>query len=209
MHRVIPAILEQSVGDIQAKLDRIAGCVDLIQIDIGDGIFVPDEIMNDPGVLDLIKTDAMIDVHLMIELPDIVIDKWLAPIVKRVTLHIEATEDMSSCIAKVHAAEKQFCVALNPETPLSLIDQYSEIVDAILIMGVHPGYGGQAFLEQTYDRIRMARARYGDITIVVDGGISYENAQRIIENGADQLVMGSGLFDHDTIEEIIQKINTM
>lgn len=209
MNRVVPAILEQSIGDIQKKLDRVAGLVDYVQLDIGDGIFIPDEIMNDPGVLDLIKTDAMIDVHLMVELPDIVIDKWLSPIVKRVTLHIEATEDMTSCIAKVHEEHKYVCIALNPETPLSLVDQYKDAVDALLIMGVHPGYGGQALLEQTYDRIRMARARYTDMPIAVDGGVKYENAQRIIESGADQLIMGSGLFDHDDIGGMIQKINTM
>ncbi|HAZ16347.1 MAG TPA: hypothetical protein DCY49_00420 [Candidatus Jacksonbacteria bacterium] len=209
MNRVIPAILEQSVGDIQEKLDRIAGLADCIHLDIGDGVFIPDEIMNDPGVLDLITTEAKIDLHLMIELPEIIIDRWLAPIVARVTLHIEATQDMETCIAKVRDAGKQVFLALNPETPLTMIDAYREKVDGCLIMGVHPGYGGQEFLEQTYDRIRMARARYATITIAVDGGVKYENAQQIIESGADQLVMGSGLFDHDTIEEIIQKINAM
>ena len=81
MQRVIPAILEQSVSDIQEKLDRVAAFVELVQIDIADGLFVPEEAMNDPGVLELIQTTAAIDLHLMIELPEVVIEKWLHPLV--------------------------------------------------------------------------------------------------------------------------------
>ena len=208
MQRVIPAILEQSVSDIQEKLDRVAAFVELIQLDIADGLFVPEEVMNDPGVLDLIQTTAAIDLHLMIELHEVVIEKWLHPVVRRISIHIEASEDSNASIEKIKEADKEVFLAINPETPIKKLEPYAEIIDGVLIMGVHPGYGGQEFIPSTLEKVKDARILLPERTIAVDGGVKEGIAIKLFEAGADQVAMGTGLFSATNLEKYIKKINS-
>lgn len=208
MQRVIPAILEQSVSDIQEKLDRVAAFVELVQIDIADGLFVPEEAMNDPGVLELIQTTAAIDLHLMIELPEVVIEKWLHPLVRRVSIHIEASEDSNTSIEKIKEADKEVFLAINPETSIKKLEPYAEAIDGVLVMGVYPGYGGQDFIPSTIEKVKDARVLLPERVIAVDGGVKEDTALKLFEAGADQVAMGTGLFSSKNIEKSIQKINS-
>lgn len=167
-----------------------------------DGMFVPNISLGLPVIKSLRKeTEALFDVHLMIEEPGRYIDDFAEAGADLITLHAEATKHLHRAIQQVKAKGLKVGVALNPATPLSALDYVLEELDMVLIMTVNPGYGGQSYIAKMDDKIKELRAIINekglDIDIEVDGGISAKNVAHVKECGANVFVAGSAVFNGD------------
>ena len=159
-----------------------------------------------------LKTDIFLEAHLMIDAPHRVLNEWLGSKVKRIILHWEALEKVhnhellpyktqigpgfpvSNLAEEIHKNNKEFGVALNLETPISVLDNFIKYLDMVLLMSVPPGQAGQEFQEAVIPKIIALRQKYPDVKIAVDGGVSPQNISKLVEAGADFLAVGSAIF---------------
>ncbi|MBU2220273.1 ribulose-phosphate 3-epimerase [Patescibacteria group bacterium] len=202
-----------------------------VQLDVMDGIFVanktwPDVIGGQSSVKDLenLKTGLALEAHLMVDSPHRVLNEWLSSKVKRVILHWEALEKIhnhellsyktqigagwpvSNLAEESHKRGKELGVALNLETPISVLDNFINEIDLVLLMSVKPGASGQSLDERVILKIIALRQRYPNVKIEVDGGVNADNIIKLVEAGADFLVMGSAVFDEDDIGGAIERL---
>ncbi|HVW66608.1 MAG TPA: ribulose-phosphate 3-epimerase [Candidatus Peribacteraceae bacterium] len=193
---ITPSILSADLAHLQDEVATIEKYADWIQIDVMDGHFVPNLSFGAPVVAHL-KTALPLDVHLMVENPEDRIEEFLELNVKNITFHAEAVEETDSRRALIKAIRDGNAtagIALNPATPVEIIDDVVEDVDLVLIMSVHPGFGGQAFIPSVLEKVRTLRERFPDLMIQIDGGINDETASLAREAGCNNLVAGSFVF---------------
>ena len=209
---IIPAIIAKDFEELQSKLAKIDGLVSWAQIDVMDGVFVPPTTWREPKDLDNLKTAINLEAHLMVNKPENIIDGWLNSPVRRVLLHYESTKhaQIEKLIEKILASGKEAGIALKLQTPLfvlnSLIQNSKFKIRVIQLMSISEiGYHGHPFEEKVLDRIKTLREKYPDVIISVDGGVSLENAPKILSAGADNLLVGSTIFKSDDIGETIKK----
>ncbi|MDD6736114.1 MAG: ribulose-phosphate 3-epimerase [Clostridiales bacterium] len=170
-----------------------------LHIDVMDGIFVPN-ISFGACVYKCIreKSKLFFDVHLMITKPERYIEDFISAGADMITFHVEATEDVQKCIDLIHSKGKKAGVALNPETPVHAVVPYADKADMLLVMSVHPGYGGQKYIEEVNPKISELRRLCGeDFLIEVDGGIKQSNIKAVVDCGANVIVAGSAVFNDD------------
>lgn len=195
-----PSILAADFGILAEQIKEVENAgVNWLHIDVMDGHFVPNISFAMPVIKSIRKyTDLFFDVHLMIENPEKYIDRFIDSGADGITFHIEAAKDVQKCIDMIHARNKRACIAINPETPLDTVYKYLDKVEMILIMTVHPGYGGQEYITEMNDKIQKLRARVGaDFNIQVDGGINEENIHIAEKYGANVIVAGTAVFNSD------------
>ena len=209
---IIPAVIAKDFEELQSKLAKIDGLVSWAQIDVMDGVFVPPITWRDPADLENISTAINLEAHLMIANTENIIDKWINSPVKRILLHHESTThaQIEKLIEKIQKSGKEAGIALKLQTPLfvlnSLIQNSKFKIRVIQLMSISEiGYHGHPFEEKVLERIKTLREKYPDITISVDGGVSLENAPKILSAGADNLLVGSTIFKSDDIGETIKK----
>ncbi|MDO8648662.1 MAG: ribulose-phosphate 3-epimerase [Candidatus Peregrinibacteria bacterium] len=193
---ITPSILAADLGHLQEEIDSVADHADWIQIDVMDGHFVPNLSFGAP-VIKCLKTKLPIDVHLMVTNPADRIDEFLAAGAKHITFHAEAVEDTKSRKALLEAIRKGGAtagIALNPETPVNVIDDVVADVDLVLIMSVHPGFSGQKFLPDVLEKVRALRSQFPKLMIQMDGGIDATTAKQCRDAGANNLVAGNAIF---------------
>lgn len=165
-----------------------------------DGHYVPNLTFGPKMVEDLHRATTLpLDVHLMIERPEIWVDRFVDAGASYVTVHIESTADAGGALARIRERGVRPGITLVPETPLARILPYLLSVDLVLVMSVKPGFGGQPFIESSIDKIRALRAELDTrglsrVELEVDGGIKAENARRVADAGATVLVAGSAIF---------------
>ncbi len=203
MIKIAPSILSADFSrlgeDIQA-VDR-AGA-DYIHVDVMDGHFVPN-ITIGPLVVDALRkvTAKPLDVHLMIENPDLYITEFAEAGADIITVHQEAVPHLHRTIQLIKSLGKKAGVSLNPATPVETLDVILDELDLVLIMSVNPGFGGQAFIPSALDKISALRQRITQrglaTEIEVDGGIKIDNIRQVVAAGADVLVAGSAVFNTD------------
>jgi len=213
---IIPAIIAKDFEELQSKLAKIDGLVSWAQIDVMDGVFVPPKTWDNPADLENISTVINLEAHLMIANPEEIIDGWLNSPVKRILLHYESTThaQIERLIEKALASGKEAGVALKLQTPLFVLDSLIQDsrfkIRAVQLMSISEiGYHGHPFEEKVLERIKTLREKYPDVTISVDGGVSLDNAPKILSAGADNLLVGSAIFKSDDIKKTLEKFKNI
>ena len=198
--QVSPSILAADFSQLGNEIKRLEkGGADLIHVDVMDGHFVPNLTIG-PPVIKALKKNCSIkfDVHLMISPVHKYIEAYSDAGADIITIHPEATEDLSASIKKIKDLGKKVGVSLNPETKVSIINSYLDQIDLVLIMSVNPGFGGQKFMPEVLDKIKelkiLQKEKNVDFDIEIDGGINFENSKIAIEAGANILVSGTTIF---------------
>jgi ribulose-phosphate 3-epimerase len=198
--QISPSILSADFSQLGNEIKRLEeGGADLIHVDVMDGHFVPNLTIG-PPVIKALKKNCSIkfDVHLMISPVHKYIDAYADAGADIITIHPEATDDLSASIKKIKDLGKKVGVSLNPETKVSIIKDHLERIDLVLIMSVNPGFGGQKFMPEVLDKIKelksIQKEQNIDFDIEIDGGINFENSKMAIEAGANILVSGTTIF---------------
>jgi ribulose-phosphate 3-epimerase len=216
MGRIIiaPSILAADFSRLAEEIHRVeAAGADWIHCDIMDGHFV-DNISFGPDVVRLVRkeTNLPLDVHLMIEHADHYVPRFVKAGANSITVHVEseAKHDVLETLRKIRDAGCRAGLTLNPETPIEMIEPFLDKFDMLLVMTVHPGFGGQPFRADQMEKVRRAakwnQSRDHKIDIEVDGGINPETARISIENGANVLVAGTSIFRSDDYAKVIREL---
>ncbi|MEE0418170.1 MAG: ribulose-phosphate 3-epimerase [Clostridia bacterium] len=209
MAKVAPSILSADFSKLGADVQEICEFgADYIHVDVMDGAFVPN-ISFGAGVMKSLNNVATIpyDVHLMIEDPDRYIEDFVTPNTEFITVHQEACRHLDRTIQHIHSTGVKAGVALNPATPIVMVEDVLDKVDMILIMSVNPGFGGQKFIPRALEKIRrldeIRKANGYDFVIEVDGGVNLQNCDELKSVGTDILVAGSAVFKAESRKEAI------
>ena len=184
---------------------------DWFHLDIMDGVFVPNISFGLPIIKAFRKcTKKTLDVHAMITNSDDFIEDFRAAGTDMLTIHYEACTHLHRTVQAIKQAGMKAGVALNPHTPVSLLESILPELDMVLIMSVNPGFGGQKFINETYNKVKALRSmcvqRGLDTIIEIDGGVNLENAPKLIQAGANALVAGSTVFKSENPTETIKKL---
>jgi len=205
MIEIVPAILVKTPKELEQRLKEVELYVKRVQIDIMDGKFVPNKTIQ-PEDMKLFKTILMKEVHLMVEDNEKYVEDFLNLDFDMIIVHLESCRDVEGIIRKVKDRGKKIALALNPPTPLSLINDYLDDLDMVLLMTVNPGFSGQGFMPEVLSKIKELRKMRKKLDIEVDGGIKKENAKSVAKAGANILVSCSGIFSFEDKKKAIDLI---
>ena len=206
MNYLAPSVLSADFSTLGKDIAVVASAgAELIHLDVMDGKFVPNISFGAPVISSVRKiTNAIFDVHLMIEEPIRYLNDFVKAGADIITVHYEACTDAANTLQEIHKAGLKAGLAISPDTPVSVLKPFLKEVDMILIMSVHPGFGGQSFIEESLNKIEDTRTMLqecgrDDVWIEVDGGIGTANITKVKDAGANVFVAGSAVFKGDMV----------
>lgn len=212
---IAPSILSADFGNLQRDIEMINQSeADWFHVDVMDGVFVPNISFGFP-IMAAVKKHATkpLDVHLMIINPDQYIAEFAEAGADRITVHYEACTHLHRTIQLIKASGCKAGVALNPHTPVKLLQDVIEDLDLVLIMSVNPGFGGQQFIHNTYKKIRdlkqLIQGVNENLIIQVDGGVGLQNITNLVSAGANAFVAGNAIFVAENPPEIISNMKSL
>jgi ribulose-phosphate 3-epimerase len=212
---IAPSVLAADFANLQRDIEMINNSdADWFHIDIMDGVFVPNISFGMPVLRDIAKhATKTIDVHLMIVDPDRYISTFKNLGADILTVHYEACTHLHRTLQAIKAEGMKAGVALNPHTSISLLEDTIQDIDLVCLMSVNPGFGGQSFIENTYDKVIALKEliiRKGANTIIeIDGGVTNKNAKQLADAGADVLVAGSYVFKSEDPTKTITNLKAL
>ena len=211
MIKVAPSMLSADFLHLEEDVKFVNEYADVFHLDIMDGVFVPNLSYGFPVVEAIAKKSTKpLDVHLMIVEPEKYVERFAKVGADMISFHLNATEDPSAVLAQIRACGVQAGLAINPDFSVESLYPYLKECDFILLMSVFAGFGGQKFIEETYERVRALKAeiqRQGlNIPIEGDGRVSSANAAALAEAGAEILVAGSAVFKAEDPAAVIQQM---
>ena len=206
MNYLAPSVLSADFSTLGKDIAVVASAgAELIHLDVMDGKFVPNISFGAPVISSVRKiTNAIFDVHLMIEEPIRYLNDFVKAGADIITVHYEACTDAANTLQEIHKAGLKAGLAISPDTPVYVLKPFLKEVDMILVMSVHPGFGGQSFIEESLNKIEDTRSMLqecgrDDVWIEVDGGIGTANITKVKDAGANVFVAGSAVFKGDMV----------
>lgn len=207
--QVLPSFLAADLGHLADELRRAeASGADAIHLDIMDPTFVPNMSFG-PSIVDFCRRTCPSfyrNVHLMMNRPDLYLEAFVKAGAQTIQIHVEADCDLHTELRRIRAMGLKNAIVLNPETPVALLEPYIGEVDEILVMTVHPGFGGQKFIDDCLPKLTYLRARLPNVDLMVDGGVDAETAVRAARAGANQFVAGSYLFKQTDMKAAVENL---
>lgn len=197
--QIIPSMLVSSQEEFETQIEAVQTSVEMVQLDLADGKFVPNTTWSDPEVArKVLKINA--ELHLMVADPIKTVVEWMGvPQIKRVLFHYEsvASENIAHTIRELGRGGWQVGMVLNPNTPIDVVDEHVEHLDAVMFMGVNPGFQGQSYIPQTTQRMKSLKEKYPDLFISLDGGVNLKTIPDIFSSNIDAICPGSAVFRTD------------
>lgn len=210
-----PSILTADFADLGTQLKKLEeGGADFVHLDVMDGSFVPNITFGQPVVRSIAKATGLpLDIHLMIVRPELCLEEFALPQTEYIVVHEEACLHLHRTVQQIKALGKKAGVALNPATSLSTLDFILPELDMVLLMSVNPGFGGQKFIETSWQKIRdldaIRRKRGLSFLIELDGGVNLDNAAALKEAGVDVFVAGNAVFSAEDMAERVREFQTI
>lgn len=208
MFQIAPSMLAADFNCLGKQLQEIeAEGIEILHVDVMDGMFVPSISFGMPVIESIRKNCGLLfDVHLMVQNPIRYIKDFAQAGADSLTIHVEACENVSETIQTIKDLKKGCGLALNPETPLESVLPYLEMVDMVLVMSVHPGFGGQKLIVETLEKIKalvdIRREKKLDFKLEIDGGVNNQNISKIVSIGTDIVVAGTAVFAGDISQNV-------
>ena len=215
MNIIAPSMLACDFGNLNREIEMVNKSeAKWFHIDVMDGVFVPNISFGTP-IMNILKKNAKktLDVHLMIVNPDNYLENFAELGADILTVHFEACTHLHRTVQRIKDLKMKAGVALNPHTPISSLKSIIKDLDLVCIMSVNPGFGGQSFIEETYDKVKELKSlienQNSKAIIEIDGGVNSQNAKKLIDCGANALVAGSFVFKSKNPTETISELSSL